>query len=350
VRVTCEGEGRAARAVVVTTDFETGLLASVSTTPPRRVRPLDAGIHSDAVVRTSGGMVFVLNRFLGDSVQRLDPDAGLRSRWQCSTGPGSNPHDIAVVRDDQAVVSRYDRAQLWIVNPSAAGCDGFRTGTIDLGDLADADGLPEADQLAVAEGRLFVSVQRLDRARGFAPTGPSRLAVLDATTFARIAVVTLPGANAFGDASGIVREPGTGRLLLSTPGDVYAVGDGGIVAVDPVTLTAAPGFLVDEVTLGGNVLDFVIAGPTKGYAIVQDARLGNHLMAFDPTGATAPRQLFARDAFLPDLALAPDGTLWLADMTFAQPGIRIFDTATDRPRLRTPLDVGLPPFSMGFVP
>ena len=31
-------------------------------------------------------------------------------------------------------------------------------------------------------------------------------------------------------------------------------------------------------------------------------------------------------------------------------GIRLFDTATDRPVLHGPLAVGLPPFSIGFLP
>lgn len=350
LRVTCT-RGRAGRhAVVVSTDFETGVLTTVAVAPPRRVARPDATIHSDAVVRVSGGMVFVLNRFLGDNVQRLDPARGLRTRFQCSTGPGSNPHDIVVVAPDKAYVTRYDRAELWIVDPSVTGCDRFRRGTVDLGGAADGDGLPEMSQMAVVDGRLFVSVQRLDRRRGFTPTGPSRLVVIDVATDTVSGAIALHGANAFGDASGIAREPGSGRLVLSTPGDIFRVGDGGIERVDPTTLAAEGRFLVEEAALGGNVTDFVLLSPVKGYAVVQDGALRNHLVAFDPTGATAPRDLFAREAFLPDVALGPDGLLWLADQGLPDPGIRLFDPATDAPVLRRPLRVGLPPFSIGFLP
>jgi hypothetical protein len=67
-----------------------------------------------------------------------------------------------------------------------------------------------------------------------------------------------------------MRDPTTGRLAVSTPGDLYAVGDGGIQWVDPATMTADPaGFFVTEDQLGGNITDFVVLSSTKAYAIVQ---------------------------------------------------------------------------------
>jgi len=57
-----------------------------------------------------------------------------------------------------------------------------------------------------------------------------------------------------------------------------------------------------------------------------------------------------RREFLPEIDLAPDGTLWLADRGLPAPGIRIFDVTTDRPLTRSAIDVGLPPFAMVFVP
>jgi len=349
LRVRCvRASGHAA--VVVTTDFETGALRTVATQAPRRVGQPDVQIHSDAVVRVSGGMVFVLNRFLGDNVQRLDTRGGLRTRFQCSTGPASNPHDIAVVAPDKAYVTRYDRAELWVVDPSVTDCARFRRGTVDLSAFADGDGLPEMSQLAAVEGALFVTVQRLDRHRGFASTGTSRMVVVDTATDEVSGEIVLHGGNPFGDASGIVHEPGTGRLVIASAGDIYKVGDGGLERIDPVTRTAAGAFFVDESTLGGNVLDFVLLSATKGYAVLQDAALANRLVAFDPSGATSTRTLWAKQAFLPDIVLGPDGLLWLADQGLPDPGVRLFDPATDQPVLARPLRVGLPPFSIGFVP
>src|SRR4029077_4295592 len=168
------------------------------------------------VIRVSGGMVFVVNRFLGDNIQRLDPAQALRTRFQCSTGNGSNPHDLVVVAPDKAYVTRYDRPELCVVDPSVSDCDHFRTGVIDLSAFADGDGLPEMDQMAVVEGRLFVTVERLDRRRGSAPTAPTRLCVIDAATDTVGGDITLHGANAFGDSSSIVREPDSGKLVVAS--------------------------------------------------------------------------------------------------------------------------------------
>jgi hypothetical protein len=350
LRVRCLGAGGGHRAVVVTTDFETGVLRTVGTGEPRRVGRPDVRIHSDAVVRVSGGMVFVLNRFLGDNVQRLDPGHGLGTRFQCSTGPASNPHDIAVVAPDKAYVTRYDRAELWVVDPSVTGCERFHRGTIDLGPFADADGLPEMSQLAFVDGTLFVTVQRLDRRRGFASTGASRMIVVDTASDAVSGEIVLHGGNPFGDASGIAREPGTGRLVIASAGDIFRVGDGGLERIDPVTRTAEGRFFVDEAAIGGNILDFVLLSATKGYAVLQDAGLANRLVAFDPGGASPPRTLYAKQAFFPDITLGPDGLVWMADQGLPDPGLRLFDPTTNQPVLTKPLRVGLPPFSIGFLP
>jgi hypothetical protein len=344
------------RAVVVATDFETGGLATVGVATPRRVHRLRTDVFSDAVVRVTGGLTVVLNRFLADNVQVLTPK--LRTRLQCGTVAGSNPHDIVVaqpgrrgVAPGKAYVTRYGAKELWIVDPAARGCRRFKRGTIDLSPWADADGLPEMDQMALVGDRLFVTVQRLDRGRGFAPTGSSRLLVIDTASDAVTGEIVLAGRNAFGDASGIVRDPTTGRLAVSTPGDLYAVGDGGIQWVDPGTMTADPaGFFVTEDQLGGNITDFVVLSATKAYAIVQRQDLRNALVVFDPTNPAAVRTLFTREAFLPDIALAPDGMLWLADQSRPGYGIRIVDPAIDDFVTAKPIDVGLPPFSIGFQP
>jgi DNA-binding beta-propeller fold protein YncE len=351
LRLTCARPARSARgrAVVITTDFETGLLATVGVRRPHPVGHPETPIHADAVVRVAGDRVFVVNRFLGDNLQVLDPADGLATVLQCSTGPGSNPHDVAVATPHKAYVTRYDEKELWVVDPGAASCSGFRQGTINLAPFGDADGLPEMGQMALVGERLFVSLERLDRSRNFAPSGRSLLVAIDTVTDTVTGTVELSGSNAFGDSSGLAREPGTGKLLVAEAGDLFRTGDGGIERVDPVAL-AAEGFLITEAELGGSITDFVLVNATKGYAIVLDERLRNLLVAFDPTAHVVTRRLLVRTEYLPDIALAPDGTLWLADDGLPAPGIRIFDTLEDRELTRRVIDVGLPPFAIGFIP
>jgi hypothetical protein len=342
-----------ARAVVLATDFETGELSTVRVARPHGVTAIAEPVHSDGVVRVEGGRVFVLNRFFADNVQVLDPARGLATVLQCSTGPGSNPHDIVVVDAHKAYVTRYGERTLWIVDPGAPpNCARFRTGAIDLSAFADADGIPEMDEMALAGGRLFVTVQRLDRLREFAPTDQSRIAVIDPATDTVIGSIVLSGRNAFGDSSRLAHEPGTGKLLVAEAGNIYRTGDGGIERVDPLAPfeRAAEGFVITEDALGGSITDFVMVSATKGYAVVSTESIKNVLVAFDPSRGVVTRRLLVRDGFLPDVALAPDGMLWLADQGLPAPGIRIFDPADDRQLTRAPIDVGLPPFSMGFLP
>jgi hypothetical protein len=343
LRVVCQG-AESARALVVTTDFETGLLASLRVLRPHRPRQLGTRIHSDAVLRVHGGDVFVVNRFLGDNVQILNAAGGFGTRLQCSTGAGSNPHDLVVAAPDKAFVTRYDRSALWVVDPSSSGCAGFQRGSIELGAVADADGLPELDQMALVGTRLFVTAQRLDRRRGFAPTGPSALVVVDTTTDQVLQVVELQGQNAFGDASGIQRHPAGGDLLLAQAGNVFRTGDGGIERVDPEALVSR-GMVITEDALGGSVTDFVLLSPSKGYAVVIDESLRNFLVTFDPSTGGAATRVFASQQFIADVTRAPDGMVWLA----TRAGVRIVDPSTDQVRGR-PLDVGLPPFAIAFLP
>ena len=357
VRLTCATAGAVstARAIVIATDFESGVLQTARVSAPHRIgRPPDP-IHSDAVLRIAGDRAYVVNRLGGDNLQTLDPARGLRTIQECSTGVGSNPHDVAVVDRHHAYVTRYDNDRLWVVDPEARDCErGFRLAAIDLSSYADADGLPEMDQLLLDGSRLYVTLQRLDRNRNFAPTDHSALVVIDTLTNTVLGVKPLDGRNAFGDASGIQREPGTGRLLINQAGNIYQTGDGWIERVDPDLAAIAPSeHLIGEDVLGGNVTDFVIASASIGYAIVLTDDLTNRLVKFEyvPAPGRVLKTLHVSQQYLPDIALAPDGTLWLADRTRADPGIRIFDPAQgDRVLTRVPLRFELPPFAMGFLP
>jgi len=346
VRIACEGP-RAPRAVIVATDFETGLLVRTPVAAPSRARTLATPVHADALVRVVGGAAVVVNRYLGDNVQVLNDRLG--TRLQCSTGVGSNPHDIVAVGPRKAYVTRYDRDALWVVDPQATSCSAFRLGTIALGGLADGDGLPEMSQMAVAGSRLFVSLQRLDRRSGFTGRETSLLAVVDGESDTLVGAIELQGRNSFADSSGIQREPGTGKLLVPQAGSIFRTGDGGIERVDPDAMVSE-GFVVTEDTLGGTIADFIVVSAERGYAIVIDEALRNLLVAFDPQTGVLVRRVFASTQFLADVVAAPDGTIWLADRSLPRPGIRVFDAASGEPVRRGTASVGLPPFSIGFVP
>ena len=349
----------AASVFVVTTDFQTGSYATFPLGAPEQIRGNLGRIHSDAVALEHDGLVYVINRLGGDSIQALDPQQGFKSLWECSVGNGSNPHDLIFAAPDKAYVTLYESRQLLIVDPSVgASCAGFVRGSIDLGVLADADGIPEMDSGAILDGRLFVTLERLDRNAFFAPSDYSAIAVIDVASdtlldadpsTAALDGIRLAGTNPFTGGQGLMTDA-DGFIVVGDVGSFGVIGDGGIERVDPQTLQSA-GYLISEDELGGNLTDFVLVGPHEGYGIVTDLAFHNLLVRFDPTERRVLAVLLSSDEYLVDLALEPTrGELYLTDRTLKRPGIRIFRTGDGVELTTAPIDTGLPPFEVVFLP
>lgn len=337
-------------AFVVTSDFQTGSFAVFPVLQPEAVTRNVERIHSDAVARTHGGLVYVVNRLGGDNIQAIDPATGYATRWQCTVENGSNPHDIAFAAPNKAYVTRYERAAILIVDPTTgADCAGFVRGTIDLSSFADGDGLPEMDQAVVIGDRLFVTLQRLDRRNFFRPTDHSLVAVIDVATDTVVGSITLTGTNPFAESAGLAPDPATGKITLTEVGEFGRLDDGGLERIDPVTL-AAEGFFVTEADLGGNATDVVLIDAHHAYAILLDEVGRSRVVRFDPTTRQVTATLVAADDFLVDIELGPDRqTLYLTDRTLRHPGIRRFAIADDTELAPSPIDTGLPPFDVVFV-
>jgi hypothetical protein len=87
----------------------------------------------------------------------------------------------------------------------------------------------------------------------------------------------------------------------------------------------------------------VIVSRTKGFAVVTDAAFANSLVTFNPsTGQRLNTIVGPLNVFLPHLAINSRNELYLAvaDARTPTPGLRIFDTGTDRELTPTPLNVG----------
>jgi streptogramin lyase len=349
----------AASAFVVTTDFQTGSFATFGLDAPTAVARNLGRIHSDAVALYHDGLVYVINRLGGDSIQALDPQAGFATLWECSVGNGANPHDLIFAAPDKAYVTLYERTELLIVDPSVGpSCDGFVRGSIDLAALADADGVPEMDTGAIIDGRLFVALERLDRDTFLQPREQAVLAVIDVASDTLLDVdpatpesdgIVLTGKNPFTGGRGLMRDT-DGNIVLNEVGSFGDLADGGIERVDPQRLTSL-GFLMTEVDFGGNLTDFVLVDAHIGYAIVADLEFRNLLVRFDPTERRVVATLLASDEYLVDLELEPTrGEIYLTDRTLKRPGIRIFRASDGTELTSVPIDTGLPPFDVVFLP
>lgn len=335
-------------AFVTTTDYITGNCATVACEPPHAASCNLRALHSDAVSRYFEPYVYVVNRKGGDNIQILDPANGFSTVRQFSVGAGSDPHDILVLSPTKAYVTRYETNSIWIVDPSV----GLQTGSIDLSALADADGIAEIDMMCRVGGRVFVTVQRLDR-NYWGPSGASYVAVIDAQTDALVDAdpstpgtqpIALTGANPYSD---IQLDPYTGRLYVACAG-FWGLRDGGVEVIDPAALESE-GFVFLESAAQGDLLDVEIDSDQRGFAIIMDAAFHTVLIAFNAGTGAKTETLYAPGAYvLQDIEVSPGKELFLADRTPTQPGIRIYDIATDDEVTAAPIDVCLPPFDICF--
>ena len=163
----------------MTTEFETsGNCATVGLDSPWTAQTNLRQIGSDPQVRYFDGLIYVVNRFLSDNIQVLDPARSFATIAEHSVGAGSNPQDIVVIDPGRAYVTRYESTWMYEFDPST----GMVLDSIDLSLFADADGLPEMSRIVRDGDMLFVQVQRIDRDNFWTPLVPGYLAVIDMTT------------------------------------------------------------------------------------------------------------------------------------------------------------------------
>jgi hypothetical protein len=338
---------------VVTSDYEvSGQVSTVDVLAPWSVEESLESVHSDAVAREYGGLVYVVNRLYQDNIQVLDPADGFATVRQFSVGPGSNPQDIVFASPTRAYVSRYEETLLYEVDPTT----GDVTDTVDLSVFADGDGIPEMGQMAIWRDVLFVAVQRLDRDYYWLPVPPSYLAVIDTGTNELVDVD--PG------------TPGTQGIALAKPNPVteilqdddgilyvgeagsWGVLDGGIEAIDPAALGSL-GLVTTEELLGGEINDITLPAGGRAHAVVSVSSPSweAFAIAFDWGSGAKIEDVFRPGGFnVTDIEVHEGAQeLFVSDRTYAAPGVRVFD-ATDGSELTSgPLDVGLPPHDLLVV-
>jgi hypothetical protein len=335
-------------AFVTTTDYQTGSASVVWLDSTYTTEKDVASIHSDAIARYFDGLIYVVNRFGADNIQILDPAKGFATARQFTVGNGADPHDIVVLRETKAYVTRYNRTDLWVVDPST----GTKTGSVDLSVFADGDGIPEMDHLLLMGDHLFVSVQRIDRDT-WRPVGMSYLAVVDVSADTLLDVtpattgtqaIALAATNPFSD---VKVDTSTGNLYVACAGE-WGTADSGVEAVNPTTLRSG-GIVLAGTTVGGDITDVELVSAETGYAIITDASFHNVLVRFNPSTGDVTATVYAPGEFvLQDIERAPTGELFLTDRSVTNPGIRLYNVETGAEITNIPIDVGLPPFQITF--
>ena len=294
---------------------------------------------SDITVNGYGQHYYLIRKFNGDQVLKVDIENPGKEVWEASTlesgeQGSANPYQIVFANEAKAYLLRYGKNEAWVVNPSANRAEDFFTGeTLDLsGYVPTTDNLGGIVQMSagvVVDGKLFITMQRLDS--NYSPTNDGYVAVFDTTTDTEIetnasATDTMKGIPLIGrNPSNIQHVDGIG-LVITNLGGFFAPFEGtSLDVVDPETYQVSS--MIPDADIDTQINDVVIISPTEGYILNYAGWQSISLQSFNPSeGATSlatVNNLTGMD--FRDIELSPEGRLWLADATLSNPGVRVID-------------------------
>jgi len=326
----------------VTTDYGTGS-AGLASLVDGTSRTSLVTLHADAVVTCACGRVVVVERLGGDNLTVLTA-AELTPLAQHALGPRSNPHDLVIANGGTGLVSLYGEGAVVSVDLES----GRELERVVLPESSDPDGNPEPSMLRAHKGSLFVTLQRLDRrAEPWTPSGLARIARLELNPLEHVATIELEGSN---PTTELVPGAEEGIFYIGHAGSWEDQSDGGLERVD-LDAGQSLGMVLDGAALGGNIIDLAIVSETLGYVTVNRPGVADDLLSFDPSSGEVSEPLLSTTAYaFVDVELSAEGLLLIADRNFNEPGIRVLDAETGLELPFSPIETGLPPFSMCLLP
>ena len=329
------------RAIVNTVDvgFTSAVVDIIETTAPFTSEGnFNPGV-SDTIVRAFEDNYYVIRRFMSDSITAYNIADPTTPLYEFSTNSdseeaSSNPHDLIFLNAEKAYLLRYGSPIMWVVNPSATTIEEFMLSEIDLSAF-DADGVPEATRGVIVGDNLFIIMQRLE---GFAPTQPGFVAVVDTATDTLIDPGTndaLPGIElpAFNPADVSV-DDSTGTIFISAFGDFGAFDGsrppaltGGVVALDSADFSAVQ--LIDDNDGTGRINNVEVTSASRGYIVTEESFGAASLDQFNPvTGQIEALGIAGlSDVDIRDLAVGPQGNLWIAVADPVSPRVVVINPA-----------------------
>lgn len=344
----------------------TGLVAlnsDFSTTSLSILSPAGALVHADCVDSATGSSGGASKTISGDAVlpsqpQRgekivivdrgnlaltfVDPTACTITRQIALPGVNVNPHDVVILADKKAYVTRYDK-NLAATDPTLAGNDiavidpttGAQAAQIGLDAYASvvsgATILARPDRALIAGGQVIVSLNEADDS--FGSYGEGKIVAIDPATDQVIASVALTGLY---NCEGMDYVDSTKTLLVACGGPFGgAVSQSGIAVVNlgasPPSFTRA----IPSTAFDGRPLQFSwvlalspAAGGTRAFAVTNDpnATDPDALFAFDYVAGTAT-QFATSDSYTLGQPAGAPGLLVVPFGTFTAPQIKLYDVS-----------------------
>ncbi len=305
---------------------------------------------SDIRVATDGSDVYQIGRFGLESITRFSQTDLNTPIYQYSVAQGGSPNPQAMVFVDEskAYVVQLGTPFVLIVNPSAMTEEEFITGQIDISGY-DPDGIPQASGAVIANGQLFVLMQRLTGPL-FQPEMSGAVAVFDIATDTEIDTgsgvdglngIILNSLNPEGiqyvpefNEVVITGRGNTGVGFNELPGDPY---QGALETIDVDTyaldVLVDDDELVDDINVENRpfIVGSVVASAERGYIISSESFANNTLRSFNPTTGVIEEGVVAglEGLDLTLLALGPAGRVWVGVGGEDNPGLVVLDPATN---------------------
>lgn len=147
---------------------------------------------SDYTVFAKDEYVYHLGKMGIDTIQKYKSDNLSKGYYpgegfslnKAGETTSANPYNIAFLDKGQAVITRYNAKEAWVVNLEAQNADDFLIKELDLSHHAtSADKIPEMNMVFAYKNKVFISLQNLDN---WASTGDEKLVVFDRKTWNEI--------------------------------------------------------------------------------------------------------------------------------------------------------------------
>lgn len=240
-------------AQLVASDYSSSQVAtgsqSGSRTATERLLVVD---KSDYMIESYGNTVYHIGRFKIDEISKYNAEVNLTDAvWQYTANApvdqgdadSANVHAFIQESATKAYVLRYGSNLVWQVNPQATSQENFVVDTIDLSAYTvEGAPAPRAHAAVIANGRLYVALQRLDKS--WKPQQPY-IAVID--TKNNNEVDTAPDSDGLKGIPLKTSNPHTVQIIGNY---LYVQGRGGRVATDPggINRVNLNDFKVEEIT------------------------------------------------------------------------------------------------------
>lgn len=310
-------ETQGVKLFVVESDYQSGLLEWIGV-EDNTIGTGNISVYMDAVVRTYGGHLYILEKFGADNVLKFDTSKTDQTGvlYQTHLGDNWNPQDIEFVSETKAYVANQNVPNITIFNPLT----GTVTGNIDISAYTfnpDSNYSPYANQMVIAEGNLYVMLQRRD---GWNLGAPTLILTINTSTDAISADDTIVCQY----KNGYDMVYADGALYVTNPGSAFSTGDGAIEKVE--LASKAVSTVITEDDLGGNPNQIVHKSGTHFYVQNYIGWKNVSVVEIDAaTGTIVATLPSVKDAFGGICYDSVDGKLYVGERDSVDVGVRVFE-------------------------